>query len=59
MKFINLMKGLIKSKLNGAEDELKSAKIPVTLREYLTLLEAMDADVANGSVEGFYYLSAI
>jgi len=37
--------------------ELKSAGVPVTLREYLTLLEAMDADLASRRVEDFYYLS--
>src|SRR5918911_282455 len=37
--------------------ELRAAKIPVTLREYLTLLEALEADLADKSVEDFYYLS--
>ncbi|MET0604869.1 MAG: VWA domain-containing protein [Beijerinckiaceae bacterium] len=37
--------------------DLKKAGVPVTLREYLTLLEAMDADLADKSVEEFYYLS--
>lgn len=37
--------------------ELKQAKLPVSLREYLTLLEAMDAGIAKYSVEDFYYLS--
>src|ERR1700752_2861935 len=37
--------------------ELKAAGVPVTLREYLTLLEAMDADLASRRVEDFYYLS--
>ena len=37
--------------------ELRSAKIPVTLKEYLTLLEAIDAGIAHGRVEDFYYLS--
>jgi uncharacterized protein with von Willebrand factor type A (vWA) domain len=37
--------------------ELKSAGVLVTLREYLTLMEAMDADLAGRSVEDFYYLS--
>src|SRR5690349_656293 len=37
--------------------ELKSAGVPVTLREYLTLMEAMQADVAGRQVEDFYYLS--
>jgi uncharacterized protein with von Willebrand factor type A (vWA) domain len=37
--------------------ELKQAGVPVTLREYLTLLEAMEADLASRRVEEFYYLS--
>ena len=37
--------------------ELKAAKIPVTLKEYLTLLEAVDSGVAGGRVEDFYYLA--
>ena len=37
--------------------ELKSAGVPVTLREYLTLMEAMQADLAGRRVEEFYYLS--
>jgi uncharacterized protein with von Willebrand factor type A (vWA) domain len=37
--------------------ELKSAGVPVTLREYLTLMEAMEADLAGRRVEEFYYLS--
>jgi len=37
--------------------DLRSAKIPVTIREYLTLLEGLDKDVAGDSVDGFYYLS--
>src|SRR5437879_9547170 len=37
--------------------ELKAAGVPVTLREYLTLLEAMNADLAGRRVEDFYYLS--
>src|SRR5918998_1322423 len=37
--------------------ELRAAKIPVTLREYLTLLEALDRDLADQKVEDFYYLS--
>jgi uncharacterized protein len=37
--------------------QLKSAGIPVTLREYLTLMEAMEHDLAARRVEGFYYLS--
>ncbi|WP_342361501.1 VWA domain-containing protein [Terrarubrum flagellatum] len=37
--------------------DLKKAGVPVTLREYLTLMEAMDADLAEKKVEDFYYLS--
>jgi uncharacterized protein with von Willebrand factor type A (vWA) domain len=37
--------------------ELKSAGVPVTLREYLTLMEAMQADLAGRRVEDFYYLA--
>jgi uncharacterized protein with von Willebrand factor type A (vWA) domain len=37
--------------------ELKSAGLPVSLREYLTLMEAMEADLAERKVEDFYYLS--
>ena len=36
---------------------LKSAKIPVSVREYLTLMQALEADLAGRSVEDFYYLS--
>ena len=31
--------------------------MPVTLREYLTLMEAMEEDLAGRRVEDFYYLS--
>jgi len=31
--------------------------VPVTLREYLTLMEAMEKDLAGRRVEDFYYLS--
>jgi uncharacterized protein len=37
--------------------QLREARIPVTLREYLTLLEAMEAGLADYSVDDFYYLS--
>jgi hypothetical protein len=33
--------------------ELKQAGVPVTLREYLTLMQAMDADLASRKVEDF------
>src|ERR1700752_4635991 len=37
--------------------ELKAAGLPVTLREVLTLIEAMEKDLAARRVESFYYLS--
>lgn len=37
--------------------ELRSAKVPVSLKEYLTLLEAMNAEVTGRKVEEFYYLA--
>ena len=37
--------------------ELKQAGVPVSLREYLTLMEAMDRDLASRRIEDFYYLS--
>jgi len=37
--------------------KLKEARVPVSLREYLTLLEAVEKGVAGYSVEDFYYLS--
>jgi uncharacterized protein with von Willebrand factor type A (vWA) domain len=36
---------------------LRDAQVPVTLREYLTLMEALEKHVADQSVEDFYYLS--
>jgi uncharacterized protein with von Willebrand factor type A (vWA) domain len=36
---------------------LKEAKVPISLREYLTLLEAMEKGVAMWDVEEFYFLS--
>ena len=37
--------------------ELKQAGLPVSLREYLTLMEAMQADLASRRIDDFYYLS--
>ena len=37
--------------------ELRAARVPVTLKEYLTLMEALQADLAGRRVEDFYYLS--
>ena len=36
---------------------LREAGVPVTLREYLDLMAAMEADLADLQVDGFYYLS--
>ncbi|MEO0816352.1 MAG: VWA domain-containing protein [Pseudomonadota bacterium] len=38
-------------------NELRAAKVPVTLKEYLLLMEAMDKEVIDRSVEDFYHLS--
>ncbi|WP_374651209.1 VWA domain-containing protein [Rhizorhabdus sp.] len=38
-------------------DELRAAGIPASLKEHLTLLEAMDRDVIGWSPEEFYYLA--
>ncbi len=37
--------------------ELKKSKVPVSLKEYLTLIEAVEKNVAEHSVDYFYYLS--
>lgn len=37
--------------------ELKAARLPVTLKEYLLLMEALEADLASRRVEHFYYLA--
>jgi hypothetical protein len=37
--------------------ELREAKVPVTLKEYLMLMEGLDKQVIDRSVEDFYYLS--
>ena len=36
---------------------LKKANVPVTLREYLTLMEGMEKGVADYNVNDFYFLS--
>jgi uncharacterized protein len=38
-------------------DELRSAGIPVSMKEHLILLEALDRDVIERTPEEFYYLS--
>ncbi|HYF23950.1 MAG TPA: VWA domain-containing protein [Caulobacteraceae bacterium] len=37
--------------------ELRDAKVPVSLKEYLALMEAMDREVIGRTVDEFYYLS--
>ncbi|THD79223.1 MAG: VWA domain-containing protein [Phenylobacterium sp.] len=37
--------------------ELRDAKLPVTLKEYLVLMEGLDKAVIDRSVDDFYYLS--
>ena len=37
--------------------ELRAARVPVSLKEYLTLMEALQADIAGRRVQDFYYLS--
>src|ERR1700748_982128 len=38
-------------------DELRAARIPVTLKEYLALMDALSHDVIAMKVDEFYYLS--
>ncbi|GAB5459513.1 MAG: VWA domain-containing protein [Henriciella sp.] len=38
-------------------NDLREAKVPVTLKEYLSLMEAMDKQVIGRDVEEFYYLA--
>ena len=40
--------------LLGFFSELRAAKIPVTLREFLSLLEGLEQDLASRSVDDFY-----
>lgn len=37
--------------------DLRAAKIPVSIREYLTLIEALDKGAIDESVDQFYYVS--
>lgn len=37
--------------------ELRQAKVPVSLREYLLLMEALDKGVIDRSIDDFYFLS--
>jgi uncharacterized protein with von Willebrand factor type A (vWA) domain len=38
-------------------DELRSARVPVTLKEYLALMDALDKNVIDMKIDEFYYLS--
>jgi hypothetical protein len=38
-------------------DELRNAKIPVSLKEYLALMEALSKGVIELRIDDFYYLS--
>ncbi|HEX9159286.1 MAG TPA: VWA domain-containing protein [Rhizomicrobium sp.] len=38
-------------------EELRAAKVPVTLKEYLSLMDALSRDVIDWKVDDFYYLS--
>ena len=37
--------------------KLKQGGLPVSIKEFLTLLEALDKRVIHGSIDDFYYLS--
>ena len=37
--------------------DLREARIPVTIREFLTFLEALDKGVARANIDEFYYLA--
>src|SRR5947209_2015518 len=43
--------------LTGFFLKLKSTRLPVSIKEWLTLLEAMQKDVISPSIDEFYYLS--
>jgi uncharacterized protein with von Willebrand factor type A (vWA) domain len=38
-------------------DELRSARVPVTLKEYLALMDALDHDIIEHRIDEFYYLA--
>ena len=38
-------------------DELRAARVPVTLKEYLALMDALDSNVIDMKIDEFYYLS--
>ena len=37
--------------------ELKNSRVPVSIREYLNLLECLNENVISFNVEDFYFLS--
>ena len=39
--------------------KLRDAQVPCSLREYLTLVEAVDGGYAEFDIEGFYYLKSV
>jgi hypothetical protein len=43
--------------LEGFLLELRDAKLPVSLKEFLTLMEAMQRGIASWNVDDFYYLA--
>ena len=43
--------------LTGFFLELKAARVPVSVKEYLMLMEAMDKGLAAYRIDDFYYLS--
>ena len=47
----------MRAMLSGFFVKLKDHKIPVSIKEWLTLLEAMQKDVISPSIDEFYYLS--
>jgi uncharacterized protein len=49
----------VRAMLSGFFVKLKDHKIPVSIKEWLTLLEAMQKDVISPSIDEFYYLSRI
>ena len=49
--------GMLSSMFFNFVDELRSAGIPASFKEHLTLLEALEKDVIEQTPEAFYYLS--
>ena len=40
-------------------DNLRRARVPVSLREYLSFLEAVGAGLATYEIDAFYYLARV